>query len=124
LSEKFEDRFTTGAITAKECLDFQELSKAMSRCIENYNGGSGFRRTIWLVGDSHAFTLLNGIRQVAAQEKANLRVIARRGTAFPLPKNYLKLRTRNPKDDLISSRLMSDADRAIVKQGKRVTFCS
>lgn len=109
------NRFKTGVITKDECLDFQDLSEAISKCIEQ-GKHKGPRRTIWLVGDSHAFTLLNGMRKLAAQQHSDLRAIARRATAFPLPPNYLKLLTSNSENDLTSNRLMRKAGQVIPKQ--------
>ena len=116
--EGFEDRFTNGEITAQKCLDSKETSKLISACIEKYNHNES-ARIIWLAGDSHAFTLLNGIRKLAAEHKFNLRVISRRGTAFPAPKSYLlRLRTVGSQEALISNLYMDRALNVITDKAK------
>ena len=117
LNQKFEDRFKTGVVTIDKCLNSIDPLKSHSHCVEK-NKNEKFQRTIWLVGDSHAFTLLNGIRELAKRNKSDLRVIARRATAFPQPVNFIKKRIKNIEEDSKSIGFMNEARDIILKEVK------
>lgn len=95
--ERFEHRFTDGAITSKQCLDFDSVVAATMICQENYDREEN-KQTYWLVGDSHAISLLRGFRKLAIAESKVLRVVTRRATAFPQPKEIRALGPYPEKD--------------------------
>ena len=117
---RFENIFASGAITSEDCFVFHELQRAIAVCIEGNERQARPVRTFWLLGDSHAFTLINGMRKLAADKKAILRVITRGGTAFPLPLGYAKLRTTKDWSDrdLASYHFMTKARNVILEKVK------
>jgi len=117
LNENFEDRFKKGIVTINSCLYENEPFKALSHCVEKVKNQES-KRTIWLVGDSHAFTLLNGIRGLAKRDKSDLRVVTRRATAFPQPVNFVKKRIKNIEEDIVSINFMNKAKETIIEQVK------
>ena len=117
LNENFEDRFKKGIVTINSCLYANEPFKALSHCVEKVKNQES-KRTIWLVGDSHAFTLLNGIRGLAKRDKSDLRVVTRRATAFPQPVNFVKKRIKNIEEDIVSINFMNKAKETIMEQIK------
>ena len=88
--EEFEDRFRDGPINAKQCLDFNSIATAVNACQEIYPG-TPIAGTYWLLGDSHAMSLSRGFRELAISDKKTLRVLTRRATVFPQPRQIYSL---------------------------------
>ena len=106
--------FTGGKINITECFDFSDISKAFDHCIERSKPYLKYPRTLWVMGDSHAFTNLSGLRRTVKLIHADLRLVARSGTAFPPPLNYVKLRMMKKAEDKVSFLFMKHArDRLI-----------
>jgi peptidoglycan/LPS O-acetylase OafA/YrhL len=111
----FNDRFNNIAITHEKCFVFKDVSSAIQDCVEH---GTNQRssKTVWLLGDSHAMVLLNGIRRVARNNQATLRVVTRAATAFPQPQNYFKLNKYDKKNGMLSARLIRQLNTELLRQ--------